>query len=505
MVKVRKYIAVIIALLIVSVTAASVPVNAADNTENAFTQSAGESTQSTVSDTEGVNTEPTSSETTENTEPTSAEPATEVTEPTTEPTTVPAVIPDKIEKIIVGKITDASLTVKWRASKNATEYNVYRAVEQADNKLGKYNLYKTVTDCVLNETGLKQATKYSYKVYACRVSGGYSTQSDCVSISALTKPKAVSAFKVTKKTTDAVKMVWSKNSRASKYAIYRSAEKKDGTYSAYKLYKTLGKAKKEFTDKKLDAGRIYKYKIVVLRIKGALTSQSKGAALKTITHLNAVTDLKSPKQTTSAIKLTWSKVKRADKYQVYRGKKLIKTVKKTAFTDKNLKNGKNYKYSVRAIRMYKGTAKKGVFSKITVPTKVAIYSVAQGLSGTWVEVSISKQMMYMFSNGKVVVSTPVVTGNWGALSTTKGYHRVISRKSPARLRGSYNGSSWDTTVNYWLGFTGDGQGIHDATWRGAFGGTIYQGNGSHGCVNTPLGAMRTIYSKAYIGMPVIVY
>ena len=113
--------------------------------------------------------------------------------------------------------------------------------------------------------------------------------------------------------------------------------------------------------------------------------------------------------------------------------------------------------------------------------------------------------MYMFSNGKVVVSTPVVTGNWGPLATTKGQHKVISKKSPARLRGSYNGSSWDTTVNYWLGFTSDGQGIHDATWRGGFGGNIYQGNGSHGCVNTPIGAMRTIYSKAYMGMPVIVY
>ena len=360
--KIKKYIAATLALLILTVSAMTVPVYAADDSDSAPTQSVEESTAATDSQVE--------------TDPAPSESATEATEP--------EIVPGNIARIIVGRITDTSLTVKWSASENATGYNVYRAVEQADGKLGKYTLYKTLAERELNETGLEQATKYAYKVYACRNTDSYSTQSDCVSITALTKPSTVSGFKVTKKETNAVKMVWEKNERATKYVIYRADEKKNGTYSAYAPYKTLGKTKTEFTDKKLDAGRIYKYKIVAQRKKGDLISQSKGAALITITYLNAVTKLESPKQTTSSITLTWKKVKRADKYQVYRGKKLIKTVKKTKFTDKKLKNGKEYKYTVRAIRLYKGAPKKGVSTKLVVPTKVAIFSVAKGLSGTWV-------------------------------------------------------------------------------------------------------------------------
>ena len=34
-------------------------------------------------------------------------------------------------------------------------------------------------------------------------------------------------------------------------------------------------------------------------------------------------------------------------------------------------------------------------------------------------------------------------------------------------------------------FVGNSIGLHDASWRGSFGGSIYQSNGSHGCVNLP--------------------
>ena len=51
----------------------------------------------------------------------------------------------------------------------------------------------------------------------------------------------------------------------------------------------------------------------------------------------------------------------------------------------------------------------------------------------------------------------------------------------------------------------DGQGLHDAWWRNAFGGTIYQTNGSHGCVNLPPAAAKTIYDNMEERMAVILY
>ena len=51
----------------------------------------------------------------------------------------------------------------------------------------------------------------------------------------------------------------------------------------------------------------------------------------------------------------------------------------------------------------------------------------------------------------------------------------------------------------------DGQGLHDASWRTAFGGNIYQTNGSHGCVNLPPAVAATIYENIDTGTPVILY
>jgi lipoprotein-anchoring transpeptidase ErfK/SrfK len=48
-------------------------------------------------------------------------------------------------------------------------------------------------------------------------------------------------------------------------------------------------------------------------------------------------------------------------------------------------------------------------------------------------------------------------------------------------------------------------GLHDSSWRSEYGGDIYISDGSHGCVNTPLEAIATIYANIWEGVPVIVY
>ena len=53
--------------------------------------------------------------------------------------------------------------------------------------------------------------------------------------------------------------------------------------------------------------------------------------------------------------------------------------------------------------------------------------------------------------------------------------------------------------------TWSGTGLHDANWRSSFGGTIYQCNGSHGCVNMPPAKAQELYSMLSVGTPVIMY
>ena len=526
-----KYISLVLAVVMLlslfpvvtaSAAAKSAPVavmsDSVDPTEatEPTTEAIEETTDATVETTEAPTEEPTETSTVDPTDNSTEAPTEASTEDPTEapteepseaPTEEPEITPEPVSNIRAGLFTTTSFTLKWDKSANATEYKIFRSVEDKSEAMPEYSEYKSVTENYINESGLKQASRYAYTVIAIRKTDSYETKSSPVSVTVMTKPEAVKNFKVAEKTTTTFKLTWKKNTAASNYLIYRSAEKKNGSFPKFSEIKKLAGSKQTFTDKKLTPGRIYKYKIVAVRSKGSLLTKSEKPGVKAMTKLAAPKKIVEKDATYSSIKIAWSKVKFADKYEIYRDKKLIKTVKTTQYTDKKLKDGTKYKYSVRAIRRYNKKNFSGEFARLVCETNVRVYSVAKGLKGTWVEISIAKQTLNLFVDSKFYLSTPVVTGTGysGPLVTSKGYHKVLSKSSPARLAGSYGGSTWDVTVNYWLGFTGNGQGIHDSTWRSSYGGTIYVYNGSHGCVNTPLGAMATIYSKAYIGMPVIVY
>lgn len=117
-----------------------------------------------------------------------------------------------------------------------------------------------------------------------------------------------------------------------------------------------------------------------------------------------------------------------------------------------------------------------------------------------VEVSIPEQMMYCYIGSNLMLASPCVTGRPGGRATTPGHWHINSKERSRYLTGP-GYKSW---VNYWMPFHG-GQGLHDATWRGAFGGNIYTYGGSHGCVNLPLDVAAKLYSLVHVGMPVIVH
>ncbi|MQM73206.1 MAG: L,D-transpeptidase family protein [Pseudoramibacter sp. EUB1.1] len=123
------------------------------------------------------------------------------------------------------------------------------------------------------------------------------------------------------------------------------------------------------------------------------------------------------------------------------------------------------------------------------------------IGDSYVEVSISDQHMWVYKDGKKVVDTAVVTGDvTKGNGTTPGAYYIAYKERHATLKGE----GYSTPVSYWMPFNG-GQGIHDSYWRGAYGGTIYRGNGSHGCVNTPPAQVALVWDNVSQGTPVIVY
>ena len=134
-------------------------------------------------------------------------------------------------------------------------------------------------------------------------------------------------------------------------------------------------------------------------------------------------------------------------------------------------------------------------------SRTALKHGANDLSNTYVEVSIDRQHVWYYKDGNVVVSTDCVTGDpTKNLSTHTGTYYVKYKERNATLKGE----DYETPVDFWMPFNG-GEGLHDLSSRGAFGGGIYKGNGSHGCVNLPHSAAKTLYENIERGTPVVVY
>lgn len=117
----------------------------------------------------------------------------------------------------------------------------------------------------------------------------------------------------------------------------------------------------------------------------------------------------------------------------------------------------------------------------------------------YILIDISNQTLKYYVKGKVKLKSNVVTGGPGN-RTPKGHFRLRSKSRNITLRGN----GYSSYVKYWMAFIGSEYGIHDASWRSKFGGTIYKKNGSHGCPNMPRKNAAKLYKMAPIGARVII-
>ena len=125
------------------------------------------------------------------------------------------------------------------------------------------------------------------------------------------------------------------------------------------------------------------------------------------------------------------------------------------------------------------------------------------VGNSYIEADLTHQHLYVYQNGEIVFETDVVSGKMNSTPgsvTPAGIFGLTYKTTNAVLRGS----DYETPVSYWMPFYGN-YGMHDATWRVNFGGTIYQEHGSHGCINLPLDSAATIYNYVSTGFPIVCY
>ena len=134
-------------------------------------------------------------------------------------------------------------------------------------------------------------------------------------------------------------------------------------------------------------------------------------------------------------------------------------------------------------------------------TKEVKITVREKSKNTYISISISNQYLTYYQMGKVVLETPVVTGNYG--NTPYGSYYVNNKARNVTLKGPED-DPYESFVYYWIPFISSTHGMHDATWRSNFGGNIYTYDPSHGCVNMPLDKAEALYYMVEIGTPVYI-
>lgn len=132
-----------------------------------------------------------------------------------------------------------------------------------------------------------------------------------------------------------------------------------------------------------------------------------------------------------------------------------------------------------------------------------------GLGYTFVEVDLTNQKAYYVKDGSVVWSSDCVSGlaSDADRKTPAGGYYIYFMQRDRTLRGAQQADvtyEYESFVNYWMAFNG-GIGLHDASWRSSFGGSIYLTNGSHGCVNLPVSKAAQLYSYISYYTPVVCY
>ena len=162
----------------------------------------------------------------------------------------------------------------------------------------------------------------------------------------------------------------------------------------------------------------------------------------------------------------------------------------------------------------------GQSGSIDVPMKqtAAVWADGGADWGTrWVDVNITTQHATFYDNGSVIWESDVVSGKSSdGHDTPQGVYQVngnmssVESGSQVKLVSPEKDEStgeptYISYVDYWMPFVGNLVAFHDASWRSSFGGTVYQYNGSHGCVNLPAAKAKELYHIIKVGDVVVVH
>ena len=274
-------------------------------------------------------------------------------------TGTPAIVAPPVPTSLVASPGDATVTLAWAASANATSYQVFR----------NGTLAGTSTTTGFVDVGLADGTPYSYTVVALNGTVA-SAPSAAVSATPVATAPAAPTNLVATPGNNQVSLTWTAPTGATKYDVYRGATKLATVTSP------------TYLDSTALNNTTYTYTVVAYRLNSPASPASAAASAKPVAPPLSTPTNVAATPGNNTVTVTWTSVVGATSYQVYRtGGTAVgpQTVTTPSYTDNTAVNGTAYSYYVIAVGPQSSSAASATVS--ATPAAPAA-GAPTGLSGT---------------------------------------------------------------------------------------------------------------------------
>ena len=313
----------------------------------------------------------------------------------------PRILPPLVESVIP---ETNSITVTWNKVTGVDYYNVYR---HTDGNWVKMATVENTSDSY-KDTDVNSGVKYYYTVTAVMDSTeSYIGEENTKSATYVNLPSELSASL----TATGVSLSWKITDDLTDFVIYKRIKGQ----SEWSVLKTISSDVTTYLDTAVSSGVTYEYAIKTVSEDG--TFESELSEIKSVVFLSKVSGVKL-KNTVDGVKISWSKVKGAENYIIYRRLEngtwvTVATVSgsKTSYKDKKAESGKTYLYTVRALTDdYRSAYQNYKIYFIAAPKITKFDSqISKGITIKWADVHGAEKYIVYRKNG---------SSGWKKIGTT---------------------------------------------------------------------------------------